>query len=224
MSSTVSTKEELLGELSRLEVYFSDNNYNPKNRQATCNMNNSLTSTSKLLFCAPHALNHYRNNALKIADVFTGSLCQLLANNTGQSWLVSTSPDNKLEYLGFGQDYICQIENAVENGLMIVDVHGMSDQHNFDICIGTGPNPSIRTINFANKLVSELSDYKISINYPFNATAEHTITNFVQTKLSGDSIQIEIASRLRCADNNLNGCSVFLDDIVNFFVDQFRLS
>jgi len=224
MSSTVATKEELLGELSRLEVYFSENNYNPKSRQITDNMNNSLTSKSKLLFCAPHALNHYRNNNLKIADVFTGSLCQLLANNTGQPWLVSTSPDNKLEHLGFGQDYMSQIENAVKNDLMIVDIHGMSDRHNFDICIGTGPNPSIRTVNLANKLVSELSDYKISINYPFSATSEHTITNFVQTKLSGDSIQIEITSRLRCATGNLNGCSVFLDDIVSFFDEQLKLT
>lgn len=217
MSLTTDLRDDLLNEWLQFESYFSDNNYNPKKGQLDLSLDHSHLNSSKFLFCAPHALNHYRNNNLKVADVFTGSLCQLLAIKTNQSVLISTRPDTGLEYLGFGRDYIGQIKNAVNDGLIVVDIHGMSDRHNLDICIGTGPNPSKKVISFVDRMIIELPGYKISVNYPFSAKSDHTITNFVQTKLSGDSIQIEIAARLRRADSDSGECTVFLNDISNFF-------
>jgi len=215
MPQTIITTNNLIDEWVNLEGYFSNNNYNPIDSQEIIYLKNTSNMSQKVLFCAPHALNHYRDNKLKIADVFTGSLCQLLSKNTNQPGLVSTRPFKDSKNLGFGDNFINRIADSVDRGLMVVDIHGMSDHYNCDICIGTGPNPSSRVTKLADRIISDLPEYKVSINCPFDAVSKHTITNFVQTKLMGDSIQIEIASRLRRPDRSVNDCQVFLTKTMN---------
>jgi len=222
MNNSIIQKNNLLDEWLALEEFFSINNYNPVGDSEVIYIE-GRAKKPKVLFCAPHALNHYRDSQLKIADVFTGSLCQLLAKQTDQPGLVATLPTKHSDNLGFGHDYVSHIRNKVNDGVLIVDIHGMSDLHGYDICIGTGPNPSDRVNKLAENLTNDLSEYKVSINYPFSASAKHTVTNFVQTNLRGDSIQIEIASRLRCPQNNTQDCKDFLDsvtDVINRYLER----
>jgi len=215
---------KLLKEWITLEKQFSNNNYNSVGHFNTFDLSRTNVSFQEILFCAPHALNHFRNNKIKIADVSTGSLCQILTENTGQSGLISTCPDEDVTFMGFGREYISRIKNAVDNELMIVDLHGMSDKYDLDICIGTGPNPSPRVDRLVEYLVNDLVEYRISINEPFSALGSHTITNFVQTKLGGDAIQIEIASGLRDLKCNPDKCEVFLSSIIKAFNSYIELS
>lgn len=214
MNNLIIQKNDLLDEWLALEEVFSINNYNPVGDDEVIYLE-GVSKQPRVLFCAPHALNHYRNNQLKVADVFTGSLCQLLAKQTNQPGLVAIAPTKKSDNLGFGHDYVNHIKNKVNTGVLIVDIHGMSDLHGYDICIGTGPNPSDRVNKLAENLANDLSDYRVSINHPFSASAKHTVTNFVQTNLKGDSIQIEIASRLRRPHHNGPDSKIFLEKITD---------
>lgn len=214
-------KNNLLDEWLALEEVFSINNYNPVGDSEVIYLE-GVSKQPRVLFCAPHALNHYRDSQLKIADVFTGSLCQLLAKQTDQPGLVAIAPTKNFDNLGFGHDYVSHIRNKVNDGVLIVDIHGMSDLHGCDICIGTGPNPSDRVNKLAENLANDLSEYKVSINYPFDASAKHTVTNFVQTDLRGDSIQIEITSRLRQPHHNGQDSKIFLEkitDVINGYLE-----
>lgn len=221
MKNFIIQKNDFLDEWLALEEVFSINNYNPIGDDEVIYLDGD-SDNHRVLFCAPHALNHYRNNQLKVADVFTGSLCQLLAKQTNQPGLVAIAPTKESDNLGFGHDYINHIKNKVDTGVLIVDIHGMSDLHGYDICIGTGPNPSDRVNELAENLANDLSEYKISINYPFSALAKHTITNFVQADLKGDSIQIEIASRLRQPHHNGQDSKIFLEKITNVINDYLE--
>lgn len=214
MNGIISQKEVSLKEWLALEDIFAANNYNPNGGDQVIYIEGNSDSP-KLMFCAPHALNHYRGNKLKVADIFTGSLCQLLAEQSNQPGLISIAPMNDDGFRSFGDDYINHIKEKTRLGAMIIDIHGMSNAHGCDICIGTGPNPSARVNNLAKKLVNNLNEYKVSINYPFNATADYTMTNFVQTNLKGDGIQIEISSKLRRPDLNEKDCAIFLERITS---------
>jgi len=214
--SDISNKD-LLDNWLDLECNFSNNHYNSINQINNIEIGQANDSSRKILFCAPHAFNHFRYNKIKVADIFTGSLCQVLAKATGQSGIVSTCPDNNPDYMGFGYKYLHQIERAVSNKLLIVDLHGMSNKYGLDVCIGVGANPSIRVNQLVKCLMNDLVDYRVSINEPFAALAEYTITNFVQTKLLGDAVQIEIASKLRDPTNNPIECGVFLRTIAKSF-------
>lgn len=222
MNQPIAIKNNLIEKWLELETIFSNNNYNPIGGDQVIYWEGSPISSQKVLFCAPHALNHYRDNQLKIADVFTGSLCQLLAERTDQPGLISVAPDKKVDNLGFGFEYINHIKSKVADSAMIIDIHGMSDAHGYDICIGTGPNPSARVKKLANNLACDLSDYSVSINYPFNAQSKYTMTNFIQTNLMGDSIQIEIASKLRRPDWNSNDCEIFLDRVTRLAIEYLQ--
>lgn len=221
MGSLVSKKQDLLNEWLALEDIFAANNYNPNNDDEVIYIEGS-SSRPIVMFCAPHALNHYRNNKLKIADIFTGSLCQILAKQSNQPGLISTLPTKNSKHLGFGKDYLDHVKDKTKKGAMIVDIHGMSDSHGFDICIGTGPNPSTRIKDLAINLANTLPEYKVSINHPFDGSPDYTMTNFVQNNLKGDSIQIEISSRLRRPDRNSNDSSIFLHKINNLIKEHLN--
>lgn len=193
------------------ESAFSFDNYN-KFSESHPSFKADL-SNHRILFCAPHALNHFRHNNLKIADLYTGSLCQLLARETGQSSLVASKTSN--DFMGLELNYIKKLNSAVEKGLFVVDLHGMSSRYGYDVCIGLGPNASSRVVDFKNHVVNSLNDYNISINFPFNASAKHTMTNYVQTKLSGDALQIEISSELRDPINQSEKSKKFIIDFTN---------
>jgi len=215
MSQIVSVDDNLVKDWLDFETFFSSNHYNPIGDDEIVYLNDDSTVTSsKVLFCAPHALNHYRHDNLKVADIFTGSLCQVLAVNTNQAGLIPICPNRSLGLLGFGDEFMDCLKKSVANGLIVIDLHGMSNDYDCDICIGTGPKPSARVSKLANRLASGMDGYKVSLNDPFDAKPGYTVTNFVQTKLNGDAVQIEISSRFRRPDLHVGDCQVFLDKVV----------
>lgn len=215
MSSSNTLTQGLTADWLQLEKSFSCDDYNSNVSQVGYVPSNY--QAADILFCAPHALNHFRHGNVKVADVYTGSLCRILSNQTKQASLVPTCLGDKSCDLGLGHGYLQSVRDAAAKGQFIVDLHGMSDLHGFDLCLGTGPNPSARVLQLVDFLTENLIDYSVSVNTPFNAMADYTVTNYVQTKLFGDALQVEIAARLRSPDNNLNECEAFLAKLIDVF-------
>ena len=215
MSISSVVDEKAIAEWLLIEEQFSYDNYN--HLKLLNNPYQRASESAQILFCAPHALNHFRHNKIKIADIFTGSLCCLLSEKTNQANLVPVCLSKKSDYLDLGCEYVQRVKYAVESGLIIVDIHGMSDDYGLDVCIGAGPKPSVMVNNLCNYLADKLSDYKVAINSPFNALANYTVTNFVQTRLGGDAIQIEIASHLRNPKYNSTECGIFFERLSQVF-------
>lgn len=168
--------------------------------------------SSTLLLTAPHAVRHYRNEDLKDkkADVWTGSLCEILGEKLNVPTL--TAAGFKQEWHTWDErndDFKSIVAAAADRQAFVVDLHGMQDHHNVDICIGLGPNPSEKVMIFADKLRTALAPLNVAINKPFDATPSFTVTSFVQLR-GGDGLQIEIASRLRRPKSNPDGSAYFV--------------
>lgn len=215
MPSSNTLTQSIAADWIQIEKSFSCDNYNNNTNQVGCAPSNH--QAADILFCAPHALNHFRHGNIKVADIYTGSLCRILSGRTNQASLVPTCLGDKFYDLGLGYGYLQAVRDAAARGQLIVDLHGMSDLHGFDICIGTGPNPSPRVLRLVDFLVDSLVDYNVSVNDPFDAMADYTVTNYVQTKLFADALQIEIAARLRSPDANSDECEAFLLKLIDVF-------
>jgi len=157
-----------------------------------------IDGESPLILTAPHSLNHYRFNKAKPADRWTGSGCELLGARLNAAVLTCVGPIGTLQSWEARTDpFKCSLDDLVKPGSLVIDVHGMSDTHGIDVCIGTGTNPSKSASHAADWLIAELRNYSVSINEPFSASPDYTVVSYVQRSLGSDALQIEIAASLR---------------------------
>jgi len=174
-------------------------------------------NSSSLLLTAPHSVRHYRDENLqdKKADVWTGGLCEILGEELDVPTLTATG--FKQEWHTWDErsdDFKNIVVAAIDRHAFVVDLHGMQDHHNVDVCIGLGPKPTAKVMLFADKLSAALSPLNVSINKPFDATPPFTVTSFVQSR-GGDGLQIEIASRFRRPKSNPEESSYFVQTLAN---------
>lgn len=155
---------------------------------------------SSVLITAPHAVNHHRpDGTAKVADLATGSLAEIVAEATGHSvltasrrvepWAAWNERDDP-----FGRALATQLTRS-DLGL-VVDLHGMSDEHGVDLCIGLGPQPGDAESIIAEALQREFAELTVVRNAPFPARATSTITAHVQGR-GLSAVQLEIARRWR---------------------------
>lgn len=154
----------------------------------------------RLLFTAPHAVTHMRDGTTKRADRGTGGLAELLAELTGSAAVASCGeihgdPNwDQLEESPFKQ----HLARMLKPDFVVIDLHGMRDDYNTDVNLGTGLLPDTRCSELTIRLQHsfEESGFKVTTNYPFDAAKPETITSFAQN-LNVVSVQIELAARLR---------------------------
>jgi hypothetical protein len=134
---------------------------------------------------------------MKPADLFTGSLVELLGESANVSVLTVTRTPHQWERWSERDDRFTQLLGPAATGrLLVVDFHGMSDKHGIDLCFGLGSNPSAVARAAVSSLTEVFADRRSAVGDPFPATADHTVTAHLQA--SGvPSIQVEISSRLR---------------------------
>lgn len=157
-----------------------------------------ISSPSRMLLTAPHAVNHFRYGKVKWADRWTGGLCELLANRGACSALIPDGPVPSWNEWDDRTDPFMQLLKA-QQPRFVLDVHGMSDNHDSDICLGLGPVPDSRSLAYAAVLEESLTDdgYRVTVNQPFDATADFTVTALQQRTLHSSALQMEIRAGLR---------------------------
>lgn len=158
-----------------------------------------------LVFCAPHAVHHYRAGALKTNDVRTGGLALALAEHLGGSAVALRrggtpefgDPNADLEH-----PLKTEAAPLVLPGVTLVDVHGMADRAE-DVLIGLGPAPTERSHRVAESFVAAGRLHGITAavadgDSGFGARGPATITAWA-TGRGALAFQFEIARRLRTA-------------------------
>ncbi len=155
--------------------------------------------TGTMLLTASHSVRHYRSPELpdKVPDAYTGGLCDLLGEGINTSTLTAASFFDAWDTWSERDDaFKNALTAAVAKKMFVFDLHGMSDKHGIDMCLGLGSHPSGLSQQVALELQRALSPLNVTINQPFGARQPYTIASYAQS-LGGDALQIEIARRLR---------------------------
>nr|WP_232541488.1 N-formylglutamate amidohydrolase [Nocardia bovistercoris] len=177
------------------ERKYRANDYYGEGRPAAIDI---LDGSTGLLVTAPHSLHHFRHGRKKPADRYTGSYAELLHAALDATAVIPTGPIGRWENWEDRDDpFRHALDRLSTPSTLVVDLHGMSDRHGVDVCLGLGPAPTAASEELAHRLAEELHPYQVSINTPFAATPHYTVTAYVQTRTPADAIQIEMAANIR---------------------------
>lgn len=151
-----------------------------------------------VVFTAPHAVNHRRNDQVKLADRGTGGLAVALHERAGVGALVTA------QYVGGDANF--DRSHPLKDLLFatrpqpraVVDLHGMREgDGRADVVIGTSRD---RVLGFplgqVAKAFLEAEGLVVSIDEPFDACRATSVTRFAHD-LGIPAIQLELAPTLR---------------------------
>jgi hypothetical protein len=142
-----------------------------------------------IVITAPHATNHERDGALKVADRGTGGLAILLAQLTGCTALVALNTPGDANY---DEGHPLKERLAKLRPAVVIDLHGMRSRAESDVDLGTGTGP------VPSPVVAALtgSDLRVTTNEVFDAMRPTTVTSFAQA-VGIPAVQVEIGAHLR---------------------------
>ena len=153
-----------------------------------------------VLLTAGHASAHVNRESglTKAAEVGTGPLAIALAEASGAAGLVlgravRANPNHdEVGECSFKQRVLWLLSQQAR---VVLDLHGMRDEHGVDVCLGEGLDPGGRIGRIAVSAFEEVG-LRVVCNDPFDARRSGTVTRSVQ-EAGGDALQIEIARSLR---------------------------
>ena len=174
-----------------------------------------------VLVSAPHSVRHMRQKKIKPSDEFTGSMACLLNTLTGchslsVAKLYGGDPnfDDKCIY----KDTLGNL--ALEHRFRIViDLHGASQEHGFDIDIGTMKGCSLlgqfKYLKLLKKYLHEYEITAVSENH-FTVTGQNTVTNYVSGQLGIPALQLEINKQFRAPHQNARDYCRMVGSLADF--------
>lgn len=155
-----------------------------------------------ILFSAPHSVKTVRNGLFKRNDGLTGGLVEYLAikNNVFGITRIHNMLDdpnyynigNSFFYKKTIMDLICKYDIKY-----LFDIHGCSNEHCFNISIGTnnGINARKEIINIAFEKLKIFD--KVMIDEKFKASMDANISKFIHERMGISCVQIEISEDIR---------------------------
>lgn len=158
-------------------------------------------TNSQVILSAPHAVKHLSKDGLpKAADASTGGLARFVCERTGFVAVVSSggwTSANANHVLEGWCPYRATLKKIKLPNSTLVDLHGMSDKHGADVCIGTGPTPqaSAEVVSFAIENLKK-AGLTVAVNTPFSASNPGTITAWAQQN-GFRAFQLEARAALR---------------------------
>lgn len=161
-----------------------------------------LNGDKKVMFSAPHAVEQTRNDAIKYAEPDTGEIAKCL-NALGYPVIIKTENmhddanyDINCAYKNQLSDYIKQ-----HNIIALIDLHELSPKREQLICLGTGGEDCPNLLGNHEKETQLKDHFKkyfdvVTINDPFSAKGEGTISRYISLNLNIPCVQIEMNSKL----------------------------
>lgn len=147
-----------------------------------------------VVLSAPHAVTHQREGQAKKKDLWTGSLVESVAERTSCGFLATVGQQSGDPNWDHDHPYRQRLAAISE---IVLDVHGMRDDHGVDVCIGRGEDPSPFEIELAERLVrlAESHGLRAQLDDPFPASPR-TITHWLRGQ-GVPCLQLELAYSLR---------------------------
>jgi hypothetical protein len=149
-----------------------------------------------IIFTAPHSVRHLRGGAIKRADMRTGGLAELLAIEASGRVLASTGlPADDPNWHDGPTPFRRALLEVLRPGDLVIDLHGMGDEHGVDIVIGLGPLPNAVSLSAAARLEATLAEHGLTsiTGHPFPALHSGTVTASVQAA-GFSALQMEVAA------------------------------
>lgn len=200
--------DEIIRTIINLEKKYVINQYNGID-SGTGNIK-IMNGTIPIILSAPHAVKQTRNGTIKKEDVLTGAIVEYLCKKTGVNGIIrSCNYNDDPNYYNEGQSlkYKDAILECIKrkNIAILIDIHGCSNKHEFDIELGTNNgkniNQNTELLEILNNEFSKIS--KVSIDEKFRASKSTTVSNYINTRSGIPCIQMEISSALRKEKNSL---------------------
>lgn len=185
---------QLVQDWSAFEQQYQRNYYHGSHMPGTVHQ---APGTTPVLFSAPHAVGHWRETRMKVADVGTGGLTDILHTLTGASTIVQAGAAIRDGNWYPNAELKRPLARALDGVNAVIDLHGMRDNYGIDVCIGLGALPET-SVDLARILDTTLRKHgiQVAVNDPFNATHPGTVTSFCQSA-GTPAVQLEIARKLR---------------------------
>lgn len=180
-----------------IENEFSQNKY-----RNVCRENyriRHVVGTNNFMITAGHSVNHLREEKIKFADVFTGSIASILAKITGSHALLMESSGNfdpNFDKSNPFKERMRDIAKIYEiNG--ILDIHGCKEEREFDVSIGISRQDTAD--QFISSVMSAINESGLIVdaNNTFRALKRETITSYSSEELHIPCVQVEINRRYR---------------------------
>ena len=156
----------------------------------------------KIFISAPHNVDHFREGAIKTAEPETGLLALFLHNKLGCPCIINTDIGQGDPNYDEVSDYRSVLMKSVKKNKisLLLDVHQMAPERPDDVCIGTGHGQNIQN-RFELVDILETSFRKqgldsLSLDDPFPATFEHTVSRTVSRECEIPAIQLEFNTRI----------------------------
>ncbi|ASA25191.1 N-formylglutamate amidohydrolase [Paenibacillus donghaensis] len=154
-----------------------------------------------VLLSAPHAINQYREGAIKPADMFTGALLLCVQKLTRCHAIYSSSFSLEDPNYILGGEYKAALAGLIQAHSIpyVIDIHGAAESRDFDVDLGTLHGASIQQqeVNRIVQLFHTNGIRMVEQNHTFAASHPGTITSFCSRELQVQSIQMEINRRYR---------------------------
>ncbi|MEV0894209.1 hypothetical protein [Promicromonospora sp. NPDC050262] len=164
------------------------------------------TTRPDVVVTAPHATNHERDGATKVADRGTGGLALLLAQLTGCTALVALSTAGDAN---FDEEHPLKARLAELRPTVVIDLHGMRSRPASEVDLGTGTG--LAPADMVAALIS--SSLRVTTNEIFDAMRPTTVTSFAQARGIA-SVQVEIGAHLRPPSGEPRSLARLVDALV----------
>ncbi len=174
-----------------------------------------VSGSNEVLLTAPHTMEQVLETGIKLSEPYTKAIALYVAGELGINAFVKVRDTfidaNKDEYEKFKTEQRRIINN--KGILLSLDIHGASQDRDFDIELGTVNNLSAdySTINELKETFQE-QGLNVVINDPFKGGA---VTKNVYGFTDAEAIQIEINRKLRDIEN-IDGLKKVCDALINF--------
>jgi len=156
----------------------------------------------KIFVSAPHNAEHFRDGAHKHAEPETGPVALFLNKELNCPCIIKVTNDGSDPNYDSISDYrdflIKQIKS--KRGKLLLDFHQMSPERLEMVCIGTGFGKNIQNrfelIDVLKKCFTDNEINNISVDNPFPAVFDYTVSRTVSEMCEIPAIQIEINTQL----------------------------
>lgn len=161
-----------------------------------------LNGNKKVMFSAPHAVEQTRDGKIKYAEPDTAVVAMAM-NELGYPCIIKTENLNDDANFDLECDYKKELVSFVkENNIKaLIDLHELSSFRQQDICLGTGGDDNKNLLGSERLIESFVDifskDFKnVSVNIPFAAKGDGTISCYISNKCNLPCVQIEMNSSI----------------------------
>ena len=160
---------------------------------------------NRIMFSAPHAVEQLREGQIKGFEPHTGMLVEALVNQ-GCCGIIKTANDNDDANYDPVNPYKDELKRFIDGkGVRVLfDIHELAPEREMDVCIGTGLGANLcgrgDIVELVKECFLEQGIDRITVDEPFAAAYENTVSAFVARECQIPAIQIEL------------NCSMFFEE------------